>query len=176
VNHSDRWVNVLLSVGAAIAVALILGGCGGTGSSDPSAGTVSKEGEVSSASSPSPTKAEFIKRGDAICRKTDTIQKESLDAYTEQHPGEIKSVADQEKIIIQVALPPIKTEIQELAALGAPKGDEAKIQEIISGLEDALQAAERAPLTLLGTEGEGEFAKPDKLAESYGFVDCAKAL
>jgi hypothetical protein len=74
-----------------------------------------------------------------------------------------------------VALPPIGTEIKELAALGAPKGDELQIEVINTGLEKALKGAEKHPSTLLGT-GEAEFTRSDKLAGKYGFTDCAQAL
>jgi hypothetical protein len=146
---------------AAVACAA-LAGCGGSDSS----ATASTNTTI--------TKAQLIKQGDAICRKTDTIQREALAAYTKKH-GEPTAFGALGKMLAKVALPPIGTEIEELAALGAPKGDELQIEVIISGFEKALKGAEERPNTLLDS-GEGEFARPDKLAGNYGFKDCAKAL
>jgi hypothetical protein len=154
-------------VAVAALVPIALAGCGGSESA--AAG-------VSSAPPASITKAELIKKGDAICRNTDKIQDDGIAAYSKQHPNGLKTIAEQEKIMVLIALPPIKVEIRELVRLGAPKGDKAKIEAITNGLGKALKASEKAPFTLLGTKGEGEFGKPDKLAKAYGFVDCAKAL
>jgi hypothetical protein len=143
-----------------------LAGCGGNDSTAASNKGSPADGAI--------TRAELIKRGDAICRKTDEIQKKALAAYEKKH-GNAVAFGDVEKALVRAALPPIRTEIDELATLGAPSGDELQIEIILTGFEKALKAAEAHPNTLLGT-GEGEFATPDKLAGIYGFKDCAKAL
>ncbi len=75
---------------------------------------------------PSPTarisKADLIKRGDAICRKTDQIHDEAIAAYTEQH-GEVP-----------------------------PNGEEAQVGSILTGFEKASRWVEQKPSVLLGSE------------------------
>lgn len=147
------------------AILVVVAGCGGTDST-AAINSPSKSSGI--------TKAELIKRGDAICRKTDTVQKEAFAAYNEKH-GEATTSKELEKALVKSALPPIEAEIEELAALGAPRGDELQINAIVAGFEKALKGAEKHPDTLLGTD-EGEFAQPDKRAGTYGFKDCSKAL
>lgn len=160
-----RPLQVLLAL-AVLGMLVSLAGCGGSESTAASGDSTLVSGGI--------TKAELIKQGDAICRKTDEVQKEALAAYVEKH-GKAIALQDVEKALAKAALPPIRTEIEELAALGAPQGAEFQIEVIITGLEKALRGAEKHPGTLLGT-GEGEFVTPDKLAGAYGFKDCAKAL
>lgn len=156
----------VIAVAAALTLVAALVGCGGSDSTAASNSGSSEHGGI--------TKAELIKQGDAICRKTDEVQKKALAAYEKKH-GKTTAFGEIEKALVKVALPPIGTEIEELAALGAPLGDELQVEVIITGFEKALKGAEKHPNTLLGTD-EGEFATPDKLAGIYGFNDCAKAL
>jgi hypothetical protein len=160
-----RFISVIVIGLATTALLLAVVGCGG---SDSTAATKAPS------SSSAITKGELIRKGDAICRKTDEVQKVAVAAYEKKH-GKVRALGDVEKMLVKVALPPIETEIEELAALGAPRGDINKIHAIIDGFEKALHGAEKNPTTLLGSD-EGEFAAPDKLAGIYGFKDCAKAL
>jgi hypothetical protein len=122
------------------------------------------------------TKAELIKKGDAICRKTDEIQTSAWNAYGKKHPEVMATKAAAIKALKKVGLPPIGTEIDELAALGAPGGgDQAKMTKILAGFERGLEALERKPSLGLKLTG-GPFADPDQLAAQYGFKDCADAL
>jgi len=156
-----------LAAGAALVAALAIACCGG--SSDATGqGTTASIATISDATI---TKAKLIKRGDAICVKTDKRQQAGLVAFEKEHPGTVKSPAGLEAVILQAALPPIHGEIKELAALGAPKGDRAKMSAIIEGLEKALRIAERKPKSIL--ESEGPFKAPAELAANYGFEYCA---
>lgn len=141
-----------------------LGGCG----SNSSSATVD-------GSSAAITKAELIAQADAICRKTDEIQERSLAAYREQQSsGPIH--LDAEQLVIKFALPPIKAEIKELDALGAPEGEEGAITEWHHELKESLRSAERNLKLFVQVGGTPEFIKPDELAKKYGFKDCADPL
>jgi len=71
-------------------------------------------------------------------------------------------------------LPVVGTEIEDLAALGSPEGGEAKVSEIIEGLEKALRSAERDPESI--RKSLGPFTAPGELAARYGFKECEKPL
>jgi hypothetical protein len=154
-------------VALALLAALALTACGGGSSSDGSASSYSESGSAI-------TKAALIKQGDEICANTDKRQDEALKSF-EKLQGKPTGNAATEKAIKVVALPPIKVEINELAALGAPAADEAQIQAIITGFKKALSEVEGKP-SLLMSSSEGPFEAPDKLAATYGFKECAKAL
>jgi hypothetical protein len=152
-----------------LATAVDLAGCGGGGSSDPvaQASTVANVSVV--------TKAELIKKGDAICRHTDIVQKERIAAYEKKHPGVTLVGPTAETVLRKVAFPPIAVEIEKVAVLGFPNGDEKQLKEILSGWKTALKETNQKPALVMGV-GEGPFTRPDELAAKYGFKDCAKAL
>lgn len=156
---------LVLAALAVTGLLVTLSGCGGTDSTAATA-RIGEAGGI--------TKAELIRRGDAICRETDETQRSALTTYEKKH-GRATSPQGIANALVRVALPPIGREIAKLAALGAPRGDELQVEIILTELEKALKSAMRHPNTLLGT-GEGEFDKPDELAAIYGFKDCAKAL
>jgi len=141
----------------AIAAALAIAGCGG-----------------SSEAKPTITKAQFIKRGDGICNKSDDRQGKGLVAWQKKNPKSGASKAWQKKILAEVALPPVKVEIRELAALPTPAGDEATVKAIVSGLEEALKKTEADPSPLL--KGPGAFGPVEKTITHYGFKFCVNPL
>jgi len=118
------------------------------------------------------SKAALIKRGDAICRRTDRIQTARLKAYTKKHPNAESTEAKLEKTVVQVALPPIRTELRELRGLGSPRGDEVEVRAIITGIQGALDAAKKDPGLLLDS-GEDPFVPTGRSAANYGFKDCS---
>lgn len=151
---------------AALAVLLAFAaGCGG-GDGDTSGKT---SGEKTAA--PALTKDDFVKQANAICRKTDETQTSELGTYVKEHPKAEDSKAGQEKMVSAVGLPPVQKEAEELAELGAPKGDEAQVEAIVSGIEAALVKAEADPAAVL--ESNTPFDAAGKLATKYGLKDCA---
>jgi|GEM_PF-1330486 len=121
------------------------------------------------------TKAQFIKRANTICAKTKQRQSTALGAYLKQDEGALSADRkSQEKLILAVAVPPFQQQVEELAALSPPEGDEAEVERIISGFEEALQATEENPDTLI--RGRGEFAEAEKLAAAYGMKACSRTF
>jgi hypothetical protein len=154
----------LIAALLACLAAAVLGGCG-NGSSSATAG----------GSSARITKTELIDQGDAICRETDEIQKASLAAYRKQQSSGPLQL-DAEELVIKLAIPPVRAEIRELDALGAPEEDESTIAEWHHELKESLRSAERNPKLFVQVGGSPEFIKADELAKKYGFKDCADPL
>jgi hypothetical protein len=122
------------------------------------------------------TKAALIRQGDAICRRTDEIQRARLVSWERKHPQASLIYAKvQERALIFAAIPPLGSEIKSIADLGIPRGDKATVEPILDGWQAALKEIERKPSLLL-EGGEGPFTEPDALAKKYGFKACAKAL
>lgn len=125
-------------------------------------------------SSDSPTKAEFVKQADAICAATDATQRKGLAAYQQKNPGSGSDEAGQGKAIVEVGLPPIRREVEELAALEAPSGDEEKIEALVAEIEKAIEKSEANPTLLLGAGNP--FGRATQLATDYGFKACRSAF
>ncbi|HEU4705948.1 MAG TPA: hypothetical protein VFS64_02035 [Solirubrobacterales bacterium] len=142
-------------VAAVLAIAAI--GCGSGGSSTESG----------------LTKAQFIKRGDAICHTARRRKTEALKAWTEAPANKGKtfedwSTAELEHVYLTVALPPVKQASQELADLTPPTGD-VKAEEIVKSLAATVGALEENPRAAL--KG-APYYHTDKLAQAYGFKAC----
>lgn len=167
-NHQSQsiWTSRILLIGTLLAclAAAVLGGCGSGSSSATADG-----------SSATINKAELISQADAICHKTDEIQKASLAAYKKERSSGPLELTN-EQLMIKFGFPPIKAEIKELQDLGAPKADKAMIAKWLHELREALRSSERNPKLFIQVGGRPEFNKADELAKKYGFKDCADAL
>jgi hypothetical protein len=162
----------------AVAMVLALGaaGCGG-GSSDGSGGGSGEgsSGEVTENSSL--TKSEFIDKAAEICQKGETRVFKKLSAYEEklaaEHPkwGPTRIRLEQSKA---VTLPELETELDEIAALGAPTGDQAQIEAILDSAQQAVDTAESRGISF--EETQPLLALASKLGHQYGLEGCGLFL
>jgi hypothetical protein len=157
------YKQIISIVAASIVAAVVVAGCGSSGdSSTDSTATV--------------TKAAFIKQGDTICTKGNEGIQAGLKAFVaKNHIGPEKEFTKelQEEAISTVALPSIQKQAEEIAALGAPSGDEQKIDAIVKGLEAGVEEAEEEPLSL-NSSSRGGLTEANKLAQEYGFKVCGQ--
>lgn len=151
----------LLAVLAALTViAALVAGCGG-GSDSTTDETVVL------------TKAEFIKQGDQICKKANEENEAEAEEFAKENDFTLeKASKDQiEEAVVAVLVPSIEKQAEEIEALGAPKGDEEKVEEIVTSLEDAAGEIEDEPKAVF----EGDIlGKPTELAKDYGFKVCGE--
>jgi hypothetical protein len=141
-------------LGAVVMASLILAGCGG--------------GDDETASL---TRAEFIEQGNAVCKAAEKERGELLQGAEKLNkPGETLDKAGKEKLVITVAAKPYRKMAEELEALGAPEGEEERVEAIIEAMKVASQQAEENPIKVL--EEIGPFAKPNKLIEEFGMKGC----
>jgi hypothetical protein len=157
----------IIALPTAIALGFAIFGCGGSDETPTAA----------SASSARPlTKAAFIKRADAICAAADKQIDFRAPIYREAHEeelGKLSPIAAEEKMIRVFLFPSIKKQVKDLEALDPPKGDEAKIQEIIVGIKEGMKKAEKKPYILSQeVRGKYPYTKVSELARAYGFKDC----
>jgi hypothetical protein len=166
----NKLILILL---VALVVALLAAGCGGGGGDNTASdGTAADTSTATTTSTATLTKAELIKQGDAICTKIDTEQKAALSAALKKDPKAQTGKANQEKLLTEIGIPPIKAGVEALASLIPPGGDEAKIEAIVTGIEEGVKKSEEDPSILLSTSTD-PFAKPGKLAGEYGFKVCS---
>jgi hypothetical protein len=150
-----RMIRPLTTFLAVSLVGLVLAACGGGGGSEDA-----------------PTKAAFIKEADAICRRTDAKQLGALEKYAKGHNLYSLNKPQQAKLAVAVGVPAIRTEAKELGELAPPDGDEARIQAVVQGIEEAADEGEAHP-TSMGTGPTNAFIDVNRLTKQYGFKDCA---
>lgn len=171
--HTRKLVAALL---AALTIAVVAAGCGGGGDSTGGSSSADTSGETTGGSTESsgsaPTKAAFIKEGDAICNKDEAELNGEIEAFAKENDIDLEKgelTSDQETELFQeLVLPNIAKQGEELAALTPPEGDEEAIEELTDTLISEVEEAEDAG----GAPGEDTLAEATKLAKAYGFKSC----
>lgn len=125
---------------------------------------------------PSLTKAQFLKQANAICAQTNKEFEDELERFVEKETNSQSqelSNAQFRKAAETLFIPTVDRQLKEVRALGAPEEDEQQVDKILSSAEKALQEAEKDP-TVLFVEGSGPFAEANKLATAYGLDKCGE--
>jgi hypothetical protein len=153
---SKRIIAMLLAALALVVVA-------GCGSSDDDEGT----------SEETLTKVEFIKQGDKICEEAEDRSEEEAEEFAEENGFELEKASEEqiEEAITEVLVPALNQQAEEIQALGAPEGDEERVEAIVTALEDG--ASEVADEPKLAFEGQ-PLKDASKLAKDYGFKVCGE--
>jgi hypothetical protein len=120
------------------------------------------------------TKAEFLKKGNAICKKgNQQINQASKTAFLSKgKPSGPPPKSAQVKFATDSLIPTIQGEIDGVKALGAPAGDEAQVKAITDSAQSALDKGKADPTLLLQSGKKNPFAKSNKLANAYGLTVC----
>jgi hypothetical protein len=134
-------------------IAAVIAGCGG--------------GDEGS-SSDSPTKAEFARQANAACKKAEVARGKLVQAALRKmrEQGATKSL--QEKLVVTL-LPPYDKLVRELQELGAPEGEEAKVEGVIGTLEETIARAREKPY---GAVTGKVFVDYNKVTADYGLKEC----
>ena len=144
-------------------LAAFAAGCGG------SSGT---ESSGSGESGGSLTKSELIKQGDAICKKGEAALEEEANGFAKENGIDTSkpTQAQQEEVIEKVVAPALRRQAEEIRALGAPGGEEGKVEKLVDALEKGSEELEEEPGKLL--QGTNPVQQASALAKEYGFKNC----
>jgi hypothetical protein len=115
-------------------------------------------------------KAEFLRKGNAICRATiQTLTEEGRETFSE---AELKgtNVAGV-PFVLGTYVPEFRAEVRRLRALGAPSGDEARVNAILKAIEGMIEEAEGEPGRIVHAV-VNRYEKPQALATRYGLDAC----
>jgi hypothetical protein len=156
---------ILAGVLTAILLAAIAAGCGGGDDSSSSSDTGGDETAVAS------SKAKFIKEADAICGDANEQSEKEAKEFAEDNDFELEKATEEELegAIADVLVPSLNRQAEELAALGAPQGDEEQVEAITASLETAAAEIEDDPSLVFKPK---VLQEPRQLAEEYGFKVC----
>jgi hypothetical protein len=151
-----------------LAIAIAAAGCGG--GSDSSSTT---SGDTT-ASVPALTKAELIEQGDAICTKGNKSVETEANEFAKENNIDTKKPTKKQKeeAITEVVVPGLQKQAEEIGELGIPKGDEEKVEAVVSAVEEGADELDSNPDLL--SEGKKPLAKAAKLAGAYGFKVCGQ--
>ena len=145
-----------MTLAAPLILVLVAAGCGSS--------------SKSTSTTPAISKAEFLKKGNAICKKgNQQINQVAHKVFPNRKAR--PSRAQVTKFATGTIIPSVQSQINGVKALGAPKGDEAKVNAIITTAQAALDKAKKDPILLTGGKHD-PFAKSNKLAKAYGLTVC----
>lgn len=144
------------SVVALLLIGSLAAGCG-------------EEGEpAAEPAAPPLTKAQLIKRGDAICRagaaRATKAANRQLDASSTR--------ADVRRFVVRTAIPELERQHDELRALAPPRTDAPRIDAMLDALQEGIEKTRKDPLAMI-TDGT-VFAEANRIARKYGFKACSE--
>lgn len=139
-----------------VAGALILGLMGGCGGGDDSS---------------SLTKKEYAKQGSRICARVEGERFARLKvAAKDLKPGETIAPAKLEKVLID-SMPDYRRMGHELEELGAPEGEEAKVEKLVAAIERSADKAEEKPSVAIKND-QAIFGEANEIAEQLELTNC----
>lgn len=141
----------------ALALAALFAGCGG--------------GDDSSSSL---TKAEFVKKGNAICTAGNKEIEGGFEAFAKEHHlsgKQAPSKAESKEAAETILIPAISKQIEKIRALGPP---DEEAEEVVESAEESLEKAEEDPVAFIEGEGGDSFAETNKKARAYGLTVCGE--
>lgn len=150
-------LSALLALGLATVVAVA--GCGGSGAADTTVAAISK--------------AEFIKKADAICAKGQKRSQSELNAFGKENKApEAKepTTAEWSEIGTQILVPALQRQLDEVRQLGSPAKDEEQIGEYLDQSEEAIEELEENPES--AKSPTKLLADAHQTIKGYGFKVC----
>lgn len=144
-----EWFALAAAVAALVTLVAVAAGCG----SDSSTAAALK-------------KPAFIQQANAICVEGTDERKQVTKDLAEN--GEDDG-SDEAAVATEALVSPVLNMTEELGDLGAPKGDEKQVEEIVEAFEAGIANLEADPG---GPKSASAFAKANELAGEYGLTDC----
>ena len=112
------------------------------------------------------SKQEWLVEANRACERADeTMNEEGRKLFAEGEPTE-QQMRD---YAANVVVPAFRTTIEDIRALGAPAGDEAQVEELLTAQEEGTDRVAEDPLSIFE---EDEPSDADRLAADYGLDSC----
>jgi hypothetical protein len=147
-----RSVKTHLTLFVLLLAALGLPGCGGSDEEPP-------------------TKAEFIASSEALCKKQNERLEQEVEKYSDERNLRYRKPPPKvfEEEAEEILVPAIERKLDGLRQLGAPAGEEQRLERILGAAEAGLRKGESKPFFLISGKA---MADSKQLAEDYGLGAC----
>ena len=114
------------------------------------------------------TKSEFLKQGNAICKKgNQDIDKAANQTFEK---GQEPTKAQVTKFAEDTLIPSVDEQISGLRDLNPPSADEDKVNAILDEAESSLDKVKADPS--LFASNQDPFKKANQMANAYGLTEC----
>jgi hypothetical protein len=145
---------------AAVVLLLMLSGCGG--------GDGGTGGETTA---DSPTKAQFLKKGNALCAKAFYGINQEYAEFSAGGRENNATEAERNRVAEEIVPPALNRVVRRLRDLGAPAGDERRVDKMLTTFEEGIEVGEEDPLALRGVDGFA-FEEAYEMLWAYGLTKC----
>lgn len=161
------WSKGRASLLLAVAALAVVAGCGGSGSDEVTVQT----GSLS--------KAEFIKKADAICEAARTEFLAKYTKFLETHKSAINAGKPQQEallteIVESILAPNIEGQIEQISGLGAPKAYAPEVAKFLNALQKRIEKGKENPNGLLATTTP--FVLAENIARRAAMNGCAESF
>jgi len=144
------------ALACALVLALAFGGCGG--------------GEATSA--PVVSKTTFLAKMEAACTRAYNEIKKEFHAFVKGSKAKpFSTPAELEEYAETVIVPIRKRQLEEMRAIGAPKGEEDRVEAIYAAYDDGIHKTEEDPEEAISSL-YGVFGEAEELTQGYGLQNC----
>ena len=157
------WRAILMLAGA-LAVAAVGFGCGGDGGDGSTEVTASADVE----------KPTYIKKADAVCKQANIRIEDGWEDFVKSRGGDPAEAFEgqdaENEFATTVVLPGKQWQVDHLAELAAPEGEEKEVEAILAAYQEGIDIGEADPNRVTSTQGVFKYAA--KTAENYGLREC----
>jgi hypothetical protein len=112
---------------------------------------------------------EFLREADRICESTNArVQAAGDELVQGRHnppPAEVR------RIVLNIAVPALQTEVEAIGSLGAPAGDEHEIKRILDATREGIAQLRANPQSALNG-GPPALRRAGRLSRAYGSATC----
>lgn len=165
---------LFLAVVAVVSLSIVVG----CGDDDDSAGAGGANGgQEITVEAGSLSKPEFVKRADKLCKEARARYKRDFDDFVGSDiptPASPLKPSKAAKLVDTVLVPHFRKLVDQINALGAPKGDEGKVAAFLNTLQQRLDQAEAQPAKFI--KELSPLSAAVRKARTYGLVGCAYNL
>jgi len=139
-------------IGALLSLALLAYGCGG--------------GDETTAL----TRQQFINQANLICKKQRDRRNAKVAAAVQgRDQTKLLPLKVREDLVLET-IPDYEGAYEQISELGAPDGDEERIDEIVEAMEESAQKVKAQPAqALVSTK---QFQRANELSAEYGLSEC----
>ena len=141
----------------ALAFGLVASGCGGGDDSNSN-----------TTGAPTPTKAEFLQKANAICDAANAQLQADFEALGTTRPTQ----AQLERVVTDKLVPSVEAQIGDIRALGAPEGDEDQVKAILDAAGAGIAKVKADPALIASNDGQDPLKESNELANAYGLTRC----
>ncbi len=153
-------------------MAMVATGCGGSGDDSNASSAPSTSGVETIRKLTTISKAEFVKQGNAACRKVRSeLPKQIADFERSRAGKKPRTYADAAHFVL---IPAYEAEVWGVEKLGAPPGDEERIDKMLAAERTAIGSIAVMPRVPSIKGAERHFTDAEKQFRAYGLTDCTK--